>query len=567
MTGYRIEYTYAPPIASDEPITATVYDYRMAANDDDYKVSDAILNLAVNSAGSLAFTIHPTHPARNYLEVLSGTIKVTRLTTSSTRQPLASFSDDGNGNITMVSSDSSVTESDGNVVISGNAIYATEMDGNANIVTIYREMEIEENEGTVFIGRPIRMTELFDGSIRVECEGALAYLNDAVIAPHDFPTNPTPPAGTTNVVEWWFNYLLTRYNLQASRADRQIAVGTVDVADPNNYIHREKTNYDTVWNTLTEDFINSSLGGYFSVRYSGDTVYIDYLPAFDNSESVIQFGENLLDFSNSLDGSEYFNTIEPIGKDNLTIVSLSDGTYSGYQKVGAQLWNANEKAKRGGIVRIVNFDDVETAQNLLTHAIAELNRQAAGLPRTVEVSTADLIALGYQYDDVYGQFAVGTNVHVISEPHGVDIWMPCTEMTVDLLAPASSAITLGTTTQTASGMIANGSGKTVVAGGGGGGVVTNGFQTVYNGSVVASSYHAETSPENRGIVEVKDANGDIGARMYGLNGAGACAVYLGGNIRGYLQASSANGGYLRLYNADGTQYRDLTFAKLVQLLG
>ena len=83
---------------------------------------------------------------------------------------------------------------------------------------------------------------------------------------------------------------------------------------------------------LKTKLYGSSLGGYLRIRYEDDGKYIDYLSDFvRESGQKIEFGENLLDYSQEVSALDIATAILPLGAKNeetgnrLTIETVNGG--------------------------------------------------------------------------------------------------------------------------------------------------------------------------------------------------------------------------------------------------
>ena len=278
------------------------------------------------------------------------------------------------------------------------------------------------------------------------CEGELAFFNDSIQRPFSFPEDQAHATPAD-----YFSFLIARHNAQVS-SDRRFTVGTVTVTDPNNYIARSDTEYSTTWKLLNEGLLDT-LGGYLFVRHENGVNYIDYLADFSTlANQPIEAGVNLLGISTERNGADIATAILPLGARDeetdtrLTISGLADSTTSDICKDGDIIYSKVAEAQYGSrIVKVLIWDDVTIASNLLAKATAELAIMRQ-LPSTVVITAADLSAAGYNYNT----FSLGTYV-TITDPwheqeHGLSAMYLIKKLEIDLLDPANSKLTLGATT-------------------------------------------------------------------------------------------------------------------------
>ena len=364
-----------------------LYDPRLATPEDRLIIRDPKVHLAVDKAGEMSFLLQPEHPYVDKLRKMSGVVELT--------------------------------------------------DG---ATPIYR-------------GRITRDTIDFYGVHTVETEGLLACLNDSIIEPFAYPENFTEDTGyqeaaaSGNVVEYLFYWLLGQHNAQVS-VEQQLKPGTCTVTDPNNYITRSSTDYQTTMEAVRGKLFGSSLGGHLLIRYEADGNYLDYyadLP-LTNTQPV-EFAANLLDLTTELDGTDIYTAILPLGKDGLTIAELSDTDLTDdLVKSGKIIYSKSGIAAHGRITRCIKWDDVTVPANLQTKAKAALADNGLAMPETITVRAVDL---GWQ--DAVQHFRVGRMTLLASTPHGYRASYPLLELSPDILDPGNTQITMGATRATYTG--------------------------------------------------------------------------------------------------------------------
>ena len=364
-----------------------LYDPRLATPEDRLIIRDPKVHLAVDKAGEMSFLLQPEHPYVDKLRKMSGVVELT--------------------------------------------------DG---ATPIYR-------------GRITRDTVDFYGVHTVETEGLLACLNDSIIEPFAYPEDFAEDAGyreaaaSGNVVEYLFCWLLGQHNAQVS-AEQQLKPGTCTVTDPNNYITRSSTDYQTAMEAVRGKLFGSSLGGHLLIRYETDGNYLDYyadLP-LTNTQPV-EFAANLLDLTAELDGTDIYTAILPLGKGGLTIAELSDADLTDdLVKSGKVIYSKSGIAAHGRITRCIKWDDVTVPANLQTKAKAALADNGLAMPETITVRAVDL---GWQ--DAVQHFRIGRMTLLASTPHGYRASYPLLELSPDILDPGNTQITMGATRSTYTG--------------------------------------------------------------------------------------------------------------------
>ena len=364
-----------------------LYEPRLATPEDKLIIRDPKVRLAVDQAGGMSFSLQPDHPYLDKLRRMNGVVELLDDTTP-----------------------------------------------------IYR-------------GRITRDTVDLYGTHTVETEGLMTCLNDSVIRPFAYPDDFAEDAeyqeaaASGNVVDYLFRWFLTQHNAQVS-TEQQIKPGTCTVTDPNNYITRSSSDYQTTMEAVKSKLFGSSLGGHLLIRYEADGNYLDYyadLP-LTNTQRV-EYAANLLDIVSERDGTEIYTSILPVGKDGLTIADIADGDLTDdLVKDGLTVYSRSGVAAYGRINRYVRWDDVTVAANLLAKAKASVS--SAGLA-TQESITVQAVDLGWQ--DSVQHFRVGRMTMLVSTPHGYNAAYALMELQPDILSPGNTRITLGATRQTYTG--------------------------------------------------------------------------------------------------------------------
>lgn len=351
---------------------------------DDYKIYSPSLNLELNKTGSFTFTIYSNHPNYDKLNKLKSIIQV-----------------------------------------------------------------FDDNE-LCFRGRILNDTVGFYNERQVSCEGELAFLLDSIQRPFKFPENETDPA----TPEDYFKFLINRHNSQVG-ADHQFVIGTVSVTDPNNYIARSDTEYSTTWDIINEGLIDTH-GGYLWVDTDDNGKRrINYLSDFNTlGNQPVEFGQNLLDILTERKGEDVATAILPLGKadeeteERLTISDLADEETDDICKSGDFVYSKAAETQYGyRITKVVTWDDVTQASNLLTKAKAQLQNSILQ-EQTTEFSAADLSAAGYDFN----AFRIGTYIAAKSEPHsaihGVSGTYLVKKLSINLSNPAANKLSVGATVYT-----------------------------------------------------------------------------------------------------------------------
>lgn len=289
------------------------------------------------------------------------------------------------------------------------------------LVTIYRDGVL------LFRGRALYPNDDFYGYRTITCEGERGFLNDSVMRPYIYQTDPA-------------TILRGAIRLHNAQVDpfKRFVVGTVTVTDPNDYQYIACESLST-----TNDVVDKLLeyqGGYLEFDFDDEGQRrINWLASRDRqSGQTIEFGANLLDFSRSDANPELATVIVPYGaKDEetgeyVTIASVNNGL---------DYIQDDEAVRRyGAIVKPVYWENVTLPKNLLKKARQYLATCTVAIS-TLELSAVDLSAVNKSIDS----FRVGDWVRVVSKPHGVNDMFLLRERSYNLLDPAQDKVVFGKT--------------------------------------------------------------------------------------------------------------------------
>lgn len=298
------------------------------------------------------------------------------------------------------------------------------------------EISVYQDNELLFIGRAISDTPDFYNRKKIECEGALAYLNDSIQRPKKY-TDLTP--------RQYLSELIEIHNAQVDEF-KQFTVGKVTVNDTEN-LYRY-TNYNNTLTEIKEDLIDN-YGGYLFVRVVNGVKYLDYLAELPYTcDQTIQFGENLLDFTRNYDATQIATAIIPLGKDlsqeasedgtevdnslvnRVTIADVNNGVDFVYNKEAVSVY--------GWIFKTQTWDDVTDKKILKTKGENYL-KSVQWENLSIEAKAVDLHFIDGKKD----RFRIGSEIRVVSEPHGMDTNLPLTKLTLNLSNVADNTITLG----------------------------------------------------------------------------------------------------------------------------
>lgn len=295
------------------------------------------------------------------------------------------------------------------------------------------EIRVEEDGDAVFYGRVIGEEKDFYNIKNISCEGELAYLLDTYQPPKVFHHYS---------IRAFLQEIITNHNNQIKdkESSKMFYVGAVTVEDSNDEIYRY-TNWEDTLTVINEKLINK-LGGHIRIRHVQGKRYIDYLASYDTTnDQIIEFGQNLLDFSQNISVTDIATRVIPLGArlEESAIEGLDAYTNIEAVNGGIPYVENTGLIKQYGIVtKVVNFDDVTVSENLVTKGREYLNNaQYENL--TLEVSAIDLSVI----DVDISRIKLGDDIRVVSKPHGLDRFFMVSQLSIDLQKPESNTVKLG----------------------------------------------------------------------------------------------------------------------------
>lgn len=315
-----------------------------------------------------------------------------------------------------------------------------------------REVELVEYETGIvlFRGRVRAISMEFDGSKKLTCEGAMAYLNDTTVRPYktydtdEIECDINAPAEANKLFEWF----IEQHNAHVMNACEKFRIGVNSGANYGKLQRGTGTRPATL--KEMRDKLEKACGGWLRVRYDATGSIIDWLPDTGAAEATqrVELGSNLLDLDTQVDGKDIYTAIVPVGKtgkgsDEHKVNVSAETAYVpfGFAIQGDAVVDMAAVEKYGLIEKMMSYD-LDKPQALADKAVADL---AAGkLDDSIEVSAFDLHNLNERTLPI--DFL--DRVFVKSEPHGIERYMICSGRTINLTNPTATQFKLGAITAT-----------------------------------------------------------------------------------------------------------------------
>lgn len=295
-------------------------------------------------------------------------------------------------------------------------------------------IEIYEDNILHWFGRPIELHLDFYKNKKIYCEGALGFFNDSVIREAEYEET---------LLSTIFAAVIAEHNTMVD-ANRRFTVGQFTV--PDHAVYR-KFNYEQTSDVLKSKFLDAEEGHFF-VRRENGVNYIDFLKDMPYTcDQPVQFAKNLLNFTYSFDGKDFATCVIPLGANDaetnkpITIAPVNNNS---------DILVGNAASNYGNIVKVQHYSDLVDPSELLSEGRKYLtNLQYNAF--LIECSAVDLHAMTPEVEDVVIEegetepdqmFRVGQKVICISNPHGINLELPISKMTL-YLDSAAKQITLG----------------------------------------------------------------------------------------------------------------------------
>ena len=303
-----------------------------------------------------------------------------------------------------------------------------------NIKNRISMIQVLKDEKEIFYGEVRESEKDFYGTKQVYAVGELAFLFDSIQ-----PQAKYQDMTSRQLLETWLNI----HNSQVEDK-KKIYVGMVTVHDSNDSLYRF-TNQETTLDCIREKLCEK-LGGYLRIRKVDGKRYLDLVTLEEYGkicEQYIEFGENLLDYSENVSASDLYTCVIPKGarldespieglEAYVDITSVNDGKDYLYSEDAVAVYGWNRC--------VVSWDDVTEPANLKKKGEDWLKDNQFET-MVLELTAADLSML----DSSIESFELGDTVPVYSKPHGMDRTFPVQKLEFHLLDPSQDKLELGST--------------------------------------------------------------------------------------------------------------------------
>lgn len=341
---------------------------------------------------------------------------------------------------------------------------------------------VEQDDKEIWRGRVLSHEADWYNRRVIYCEGALSYFNDSAITPFNYEGK----------LAQFLQHLIDAHNQQCGSMEmKRFELGTVTAALGDLVVHygdRDSygvgEDYGSTWDII-DKMVLKVYGGYAYCTYNpatGNNVLNYCDQSFEANRLVdqtIEYGVNLLDFTEKTDTNSLFTRVYPMGskhtveetkwkwkflwwgekyteshEERYGISGTDAATVSKYLPKGYLYrldssdgdcgWIQNDAAaQKFGIVSALGEYDTDSDNDTFAAGVQDLQKNSL-MVTSYTVKAVDLRDAGYDKD----RLTFASYAHIISKPHSIDVIMLCTKLVEPLDQPDKKEYTFGMTRQT-----------------------------------------------------------------------------------------------------------------------
>lgn len=340
----------------------------------------------------------------------------------------------------------------------------------------------EQDDKEIWRGRVLSHEADWYNRRVIYCEGALSYFNDSAITPFNYEGK----------LAQFLQHLIDAHNQQCGNMKmKRFELGTVTAALGDLVVHygdRDSygvgEDYGSTWDII-DKMVLKVYGGYAYCTYNpatGNNVLNYCDQSFEADRLVnqtIEYGVNLLDFTEKTDTNSLFTRVYPMGskhtveetkwkwkflwwgekyteshEERYGISGTDAATVNKYLPKGYSYrldssdgdcgWIQNDAAaQKFGIVSALGEYDTDSDNDTFAAGVQDLQKNSL-MVTSYTVKAVDLRDAGYDKD----RLTFASYAHIISKPHSIDVIMLCTKLVEPLDQPDKKEYTFGMTRQT-----------------------------------------------------------------------------------------------------------------------
>ena len=341
---------------------------------------------------------------------------------------------------------------------------------------------VEQDDKEIWRGRVLSHEADWYNRRVIYCEGALSYFNDSAITPFNYEGK----------LAQFLQHLIDAHNQQCGNMKmKRFELGTVTAALGDLVVHygdRDSygvgEDYGSTWDII-DKMVLKVYGGYAYCTYNpatGNNVLNYCDQSFEADRLVnqtIEYGVNLLDFTEKTDTNSLFTRVYPMGskhtveetkwkwkflwwgekyteshEERYGISGTDAATVNRYLPKGYSYrldssdgdcgWIQNDAAaQKFGIVSALGEYNTDSDNDTFAAGVQDLQKNSL-MVTSYTVKAVDLRDAGYDKD----RLTFASYAHIISKPHSIDVIMLCTKLVEPLDQPDKKEYTFGMTRQT-----------------------------------------------------------------------------------------------------------------------
>lgn len=262
----------------------------------------------------------------------------------------------------------------------------------------------------------------------VYCEGVRSYLNDSQAAPYKYTGTP----------RGLLEKLIEEHNAQIE-AEKRFTIGKVTAERAGEALTCENVAYWETFREIEEKLLDA-YGGYLKARQEGGVQYIDWVQEYGGTSSQeIRFAVNLIDIKDRNDAADVFTILRPLGASSISDEGEQGAPVTIASVNGGKDYIQDDEAiaRYGRIWKTQAWAHIEDPAKLKEKALEYLKIGAE--LRTITLRAIDMHFLSGSAQAI----RVGDKVHIISQPHGIDLEKVCCKIDIDLANPENTTYTFG----------------------------------------------------------------------------------------------------------------------------
>lgn len=302
------------------------------------------------------------------------------------------------------------------------------------------EVTLEDDGKEIFRGRITSETVNMDTTADIEVQGQLGYLNDTLIRPYGtYPDTSDDPQWTTIAPGTQYDYAEWLVNQHNAKADgskrfviRSLELGTASIT-------RSSTQYPSTANEILDKVLDP-MGMLLSASYVDGERVLDFTANPRRMPQVVEYGGNITDINSEIDASGVITCIIPeckaISDDtpDPDINDYPDGEIDiDHAKEGDRVYSIPGVSDYGFIEETRSYD-ADTLGGLVEQVMRDLDESHVVL-ETLETSVIDLHLVDGSIPSIW----LGDMLRLVARPHGIDQWMLASKCSLDICEPANSS--------------------------------------------------------------------------------------------------------------------------------